>query len=376
MFKIKLIGLLSLGILTGSLSAQGIGGTVLPTNSDRFQSKIEKEQASKEKNATAQPINPNRFRSEFDVGFIYPQFSTFKFADVRNVFPVIGGEVIREVFNERHYEPSYYVGARQAFKLRDSFLGGVPELNLNFGLYNTHHHSSFSDNEITPEIYVPYIDANIRPNLRGGAVVGLFADSDLQLKRKLSSYDLDAVLRLSYKCKNWFFMPGIFFTYKRLQQKDSLLTTGSFDPTQMTLSAKVNSNHFDIGGNLRFTSPLTAIISWLGCVALAGEYTDAHYSGRQTFTGSTFDEPDELLATVRDHRHKWGISVGAETGFGFFCSHRICFSILGNIRYNNVMPYVKYPVPVVNTLTVTGPAHLKFQKQMTYGGEFNLSIVY
>jgi hypothetical protein len=375
-YKQALIFLFSLGLL-GTGCAQGLGGTVLPTNSDQYVSEMDQDTSHhNKKNTTVQPIKFHQFRSEIDVGFIYPEFSRFKFGDVRNVFPDLGGEIIKDAFNERHYAPSYYVGAREAIKLSNDFLGGVPELNLSFGLYNAKRHSRFIEDEITPEVYVPYIDGNIRPDLSGGSVVGLFADSDLRLTRKLFSYDLEAGFRTSYKVNKWFVMPGIFFNYKRMQQEDHLITSNTIDPAQMTLSSHVNSNHYDVGGNFRFTSPLTANISWLGCVAIAAEYADAHYSGRQTFTGDVFDEANEQLATVKDSRHKWGFTFGAETGFGIFCSHRISFSILGNMKYINVMPYVNYPVPIINTEDVNGPAHLGFQKQLTFGAEANLSFVF
>lgn len=139
MFKNKcaFILLLILSFLTETALAQGIGGAVLP-------------------------VRPSRFRSEIDAGFIYLEFAQFKFGDVRDLFPTLGGEVIKEVFNERPYAPSYYLGVREAVKLPGCFLGAPLELNARFGIYNAHHHSSFTENETGPEIYFPYIDGVIR----------------------------------------------------------------------------------------------------------------------------------------------------------------------------------------------------------------------
>lgn len=204
----------------------------------------------------------------------------------------------------------------------------------------------------------------------------MFANSDLKLKRKLFSYEIEADLRISYCYHNWSLMPGIFFTYQRIEQKDSLNTALSYDPTRMTLSGHINSNHCNLGVNFHFTVSHCSRICWLGHISVAGEYVDGRYEGKQTFAGDVFDEPIEQLAEVNNHRHKWGISVGSETGFCFFCNHKASISILGNFRYINKMPYVVYPVPILNTQAVTGPAKLNFQHQLAFGGEINLTVAF
>lgn len=353
MFKCKYVSILLVvsSILTGSAIAEGIGGSVLP-------------------------VAPDRFRTAFDGGVIFPQFALFKFGDIRNAFPISGGEVIKKVFHQRRYAPSYYAGAREAVKLPLKVFGGPLELNGRFGIYNVHHKYSFSEHEADPEIYVPYIDGVIRPDLTGGAVVGLFANSDLKLKRKQFSYEIEAGLRASYKHHGWSLIPGIFFTYQRMKQSDYLESSLNTDPTKMTLSAHVKSNHYNIAPNFRFTSSLSSIACWLGCVSVGAEYVNGHYNGRQTFAGTAFDESEEQLATVDNKRNRWGVSVATETGVCFFCNRRASLSILGNFRYINVLPYVKYPVPILNSQAVTGAARIKFQNQFTFGVIANLSIVF
>jgi hypothetical protein len=349
--KSGIISLFILNTLSGIATAQGIGGCVLPAD-------------------------PDQFRSELDAGFIFPQFSRFQFGDVRNVFPVFGGQVLEEVFNERPFAASYYFGARETYKLPWCFFDAPLELSASFDIYNTSHHSDFNENEATPEVYVPYIDGAIRPGLSGGAVVGLFADSNLQLDRKLFAWELDASLRAKYCYNCWALMPGLFFTYQRMQQEDFLDTTLSSDPTQMSLSAHVNSNHYNLGVDFRFSGPLCSNISWLGCLAIGGEFVNGHYEGEQRFAGDVFAIPARQLAAIDSHRNKWGVSIGLETGVRLFCLSKVSLSILGNFRYISALPYVNYPMPVINTLSVTGPAQLDFQYQFTLGGEANLSFVF
>lgn len=38
------------------------------------------------------------------------------------------------------------------------------------------------------------------------------------------------------------------------------------------------------------------------------------------------------------------------------------------------MSYVQYPVLIIDTSDVTGPANIQFQIQLTFGGEVNLGI--
>lgn len=340
-----------LSLSGGTAFAQGIGGAVLPAD-------------------------PDRFRSEVDAGFIFPEFARFKFGDVRNEFPSAGGQVIEQVFDQRHYKASYYAGARETVRLPWHLCGGPLELSGRFGIYDARRHSSFKENSADPEIYVPYIDGVIRSGLTGGAVVGMFANSEFSLSRSLFSWEVEAGLRAKYCCRGWALMPGLFFTYQRMQQKDFIDTTGSTDPTRMYLMTHINSDHYELGINFRFTRPLFSKVSWLGCISAGGEYVDGHYSGEQRFAGSVFTLAPRQWAFASDHDDKWGVSVGAETGLRLYCSGKMSISVLGNFRYINLMPYVKYPVPVINTQTVTGPARMHFQDQFTFGGELNVSAIF
>jgi len=324
---------------------------------------------------TALPVELGKFRTEFEGGFIYPQFAQFKFGDVRDTFPSLGGTVIRNAFDDRPYAISYYAGAREGFRLPCTLKDGPLEFNLRFGIYDAKHHSRFSENDETPEVYVPYIDGVVRPDLNGGAVVGLFANSLQKLHRKLFSYEIEGGLRACYSPNNWKLMPGIYFTYQRMQQKDYLNTSVISDPTSMTLSAHINSNQYDAGLNFRFSSPLRTF-SWLGGFSVGAEFSDARYHGRQTFAGSVFDLPEEQLAVRHNDNHHWGVSTALETGLGILCNRKVSLSILGNARYISNFPYVKYPVPIIDTNTVTGPAKLKFQGQWSFGGDLNISIIF
>ena len=341
--------------LSGTVIGQGTGGPVLSSS-------------------------PSKFRFEFDAGVAVPEFARFKFGDVRDAFPVTGGQIIEEVFNERPYSSSYYLGARGSYGLSRCVWWTPSEIYGRFGTYNANHRSSFSEHlpngvEFEPVIYVPYIDGIIRPTLAGGAVVALFQDSDLQLRRKLVSYEIEAGIRNRYYYRCLSLLPGLFFTYYRMQQRDFLETFNSIDPTKMKMLSHLNSNNYVLGGNFHFEIPLYKFI-WLGTVSAGAEYSSASYKGEQRFAGNVFNTPAEELALVSNNKRKWGSAFGGETGLRLACLYGISISVLGNVHYTHVMPYVEYPVPIINTPAVTGPAKIQFQTQLTYGGEVNLSVMF
>lgn len=318
------------------------------------------------------PADPYTFRSELDAGFIYPEFALFKFGDVRETFPLFGGTAIRDVFDKRGYAPSYYLGARETFKLGSIWKTPI-EFSLRGGFYDAHRKSSFTENEVAPEMYFPYIDGAIRPDLTGGAVVGMFANTRAKLGRRLFSYEVEGGLRAIFRASCWAFMPGVYFTYQRMKQKDSVSTSGSGDPTEMLLRASILSDHYNVGGSFRFSGPLCTLISWIGSAEAGAEKVSASYKGSQSFAGPNFNDPLEQSARASDRKDRWGLSVGAETGLCFFPEWKVSLSVLGNFRYIKLLPYVIYPVPIIDTNEVTGPAHLSFQHQFTFGGEVNLS---
>jgi hypothetical protein len=160
-----------------------------------------------------------------------------------------------------------------------------------------------------------------------------------------------------------------------VEQRDFLSGTTNGDVGSQTLTARVNSNHFQIGGALGVSRPLILSIVWFANLHGGLDIVRASYSGEQTFgPNGTFNLPNEQFASASDSRTRLGAFAGAQTGFTYVLFPGAAVTVAGNFRYTSALPYVIYPTPITGTNTVTGPARLGFQSQLVFGTVANLSI--
>lgn len=315
--------------------------------------------------------NPCRGRVEVEGGALFPRLAPFTYGLTEDLV-----QNPEDYITNHPTQGSGYVNARGSYGLPCSRIDFPLEIYGCAGIYRAEYRATYDNDSSVDGFFV------FEPRIDGNNGVGLgpefLAIPHSSLGRTLLVGNAEAGIRQRFCRGCCSFFPGIFVLYQRMQQNDQLKTSSTLTNLNpgsyyMKLASHTNSDRYGAGINFHFSRPLFSSCSCLtGTVSVSGEWMSALYHGRQTYDNHYNSGAHlNLSAFARDQKYHVGFSTGAELGARLFVIRTLNVSLLGNVRYTTLMPYVNYHNQADN---LDVPASLAFTKQLTYGGVVNLSL--
>jgi outer membrane protein OmpA-like peptidoglycan-associated protein len=242
-------------------------------------------------------------------------------------------------------------------------------------------YARYNYQDITQNLHAPANSSgSFLPTVSGGASGGFFGSfltmsAPTDVARKQNNHDIELGGRVETAAGPFALRPGAFFSYNRLNQRDTITNIGNNDVAGWLEQSNVHSNYYRFGLGLGADMGLPFPgLTWINYGSASLDVVRSHFDAAERFVCTDCPPPAPGNAASGS---KSGIGTHLNVYTGLRHEEGPSFSefLVVGAQYISNVPYIVYPTlgsggilgTGLSTTNANGPSHLANTHQINYG---------